>query len=109
LTTIKLLAELDNRGVQLFLDGDRLRYRAPAGVLGPGLREALSEHRLAIVDLLGQSSKADQPRQKCLSCDPRNWRDEPPNNGRVRTTCGVCGRFIGYRTTSATCLRCPPT
>jgi hypothetical protein len=31
------------------------------------------------------------------ACKREDWRDSQPANGLVRTSCGVCGTFIGYR------------
>lgn len=34
---------------------------------------------------------------RCRENDHRCWRDEKPQFGKIRTHCGLCGRFIGYR------------
>jgi hypothetical protein len=45
----ELLQRLHNAGVILTVDGDRLRYRAPAGALTPDLRAALAEMKPDLV------------------------------------------------------------
>jgi hypothetical protein len=32
-----------------------------------------------------------------MCSNPRNFIDTPTKDGRIRTTCKVCGDFIGYR------------
>ncbi len=39
---------------------------------------------------------ADPPPYRC-GCDRAGWLDSPTPDGRTRTTCGKCGRFVGYR------------
>lgn len=46
------LAELNELGVQLWLEGDRLRYRAPEGALREELRSALGQRKPEILDFL---------------------------------------------------------
>jgi hypothetical protein len=43
-----ILDELLARGVTLFLDGDRMRYRAPKGAYTPELRTLVADHRDAL-------------------------------------------------------------
>ena len=44
-----LLQLIHDAGVVLAVDGDRLRYRAPVGVMGPELRAALAELKPELV------------------------------------------------------------
>ncbi len=48
----ELLGDLTKQGVELWLEGERLRYRAPEGTLTPGLRERLTAHKAQLVTLL---------------------------------------------------------
>jgi hypothetical protein len=51
-TAEALLHELHNRGVQLFPEGDRIRYRAPRGALTPELKARLSEQKGEVLSVL---------------------------------------------------------
>src|SRR2546429_8209542 len=60
MTVAEILADLAQQGVQLWAEGDRLRYRAPKGVLTPVLRAMLSEHKAEILALLQQHPAGPQ-------------------------------------------------
>lgn len=90
----ELFACLADRGVQLYLDAGRLRFKAPVGALTKPLRDGITTYRTTIIERI--ESGASVPK-RCSYCDWRNWIDEPPKYGRIRTTCGKCGKFIGYR------------
>lgn len=92
MTFSELQAVLGGRNIVLYLEGESLRFRAPAGALTEELRFEISAHRQAILRSLQPS-----PNERCRRCDMRDWVDEPPQDGRIRTHCGRCGRFIGYR------------
>src|SRR5262249_47253425 len=51
-TTSALVEHLRSRGVRLWMDGDRLRYVAPSGVLSPDLIAMLRERKSEIGELL---------------------------------------------------------
>ncbi len=96
MTAADLLHILADCAVELYLDGDQLRFRAPAGALTPELRNEIAAHRPTIIEHLRKGTNTTAT-ASCGRCDWRNWRDDPPEDGRIRTTCGKCGRFIGYR------------
>ena len=59
MTTTKILTEVSKLGVQVWADGEQLRYRAPKGVLTPTLRAQLAENKMEILAQLRQSNNQD--------------------------------------------------
>lgn len=49
---IVLFERLTEAGVSVWLDAGALKYRAPAGALGDGLRDAVSDGRVGLMALL---------------------------------------------------------
>lgn len=98
MTADQLLEQLAGSNVRLFLDGPRLRFRAPPQALTEELRTAISAHRNEIIERLAlEDPFPESKRLPCAKCDHREWVDDPPVDGQIRTICGRCGRFIGYR------------
>jgi hypothetical protein len=54
MTPQALLAELERLNVKIFLAGDKLRINAPAGVLTPAHKEAITKHKDELVNHLTQ-------------------------------------------------------
>jgi hypothetical protein len=50
--TCPVLDELTAAGVELYLDGDRLRFRAPPGVMTEARRAQVAAHRAALIAVL---------------------------------------------------------
>ena len=53
---LNLLEGFQRRGIQLWRDGDSLRYRARMAALSVEDRKELGVHRLAILDFLAESA-----------------------------------------------------
>lgn len=56
-----VICELRRRGVELSVEGDGLRYRAPSGALTADLREALVAHKVEVLALLAQAPTEPRP------------------------------------------------
>ena len=76
MTPAELLAHLQRQGVVLWADGDRLRYKAPKGLLTPALREELTERKGEILALLRQSNAS--PSASYPSLQPTSRDGELP-------------------------------
>ena len=70
MTAAQLLAELRRLDVELWADGERLRYRAPPGVLTDALRRTLRARRLELIDVLGSDTRGGPP---LSSAQERIW------------------------------------
>jgi hypothetical protein len=78
---VDLLGTLGQAGVQLWEETGRLRYRAPAGALTPGLRQALSDRRDEVLERLRRDAEPLVP-------DPAAPHDPFPLTD-VQSTCSV--------------------
>ncbi len=67
-----LIADLMRRGVELAVNADRLRWRAPKGTVGPDELAALLRHKAEIIDLLSQRRGGGQSGPK--GDTPAAWR-----------------------------------
>jgi len=67
-----LIADLTRRGVELTVNADRLRWRAPKGTVGPEEMAAMRRHKTAIIDLLSRRQDGGQSDPK--GDTPAAWR-----------------------------------
>ena len=74
MTLDELFADLSQRRVQLWADGDQLQLRAPKGTLTPQLRAVLTERKPEILALLRRSRVADQAAFLPLTPVPRDGK-----------------------------------
>ena len=52
MTTLELISNLSSKDIEIWADGDRLRYNAPKGALTPDLRKKLAAHKSEILQTL---------------------------------------------------------
>jgi hypothetical protein len=68
----KFLLYLNSLNVKLWMDGDRLRYRAPEGVLTPDLRAQMQSFKLETVAFFHEKNLAGCFTFEPISAKPRN-------------------------------------
>ncbi len=73
---LELVNELRGNGVHLAVDGDKLQYRAPKGVLTDELKQRLANQKAEIIRLLQSEIYREGPpypdglgRVKCVYCE----------------------------------------
>ncbi|HEU4325743.1 MAG TPA: condensation domain-containing protein, partial [Roseiflexaceae bacterium] len=75
MTTLELLARLRDLGVKLWAEGDKLRFQAPKGAITPELREALAEHKEAVLAFVREIAT---PKDAPAPIQPANLGNRAP-------------------------------
>ena len=86
MTPVDLLQEVSRLGIQLELDGDGIRYKAPMGTMTPVLREGLQRYKPKLRHILmapPADVMSEEPCPVCSSQERWLWLD-----GRL--LCRVC-------------------
>jgi len=94
MTPEAIVEALKMRDVHVEVVGDKLRCRAAVGVLTPELRQALAEHKAALLRLLtvpASDDHHDRLEPRCAICGASDWR-ETPDGGRWCLPCVLNGR-----------------
>ena len=92
MTAAEAIDALSKMGVSVACPSPcRIRLTVPVGDVPSEAVALARDHKTELIDLLTQNCR---PHNK-----PENYIDAPAPNrhGWIRTTCRVCGRFIGYR------------
>ena len=55
----QILSYVRQKGVVLIADGDRIKYKAPSGIMTPELAETIKTHRQEILDILTQDRESE--------------------------------------------------
>lgn len=88
-----LLSELRARGVRLEADGERLRWRAPTGVMTVTLLRAVQAHKPVLLMLVREGARRDAQRLRAAEVI---FDGEPMRRGRdgawhAPARCYACG------------------
>ena len=68
----QIMSYVRQKKVVLIPDGDRIKYKAPPGIMTPGLAETIREHRQEILGILTQDRESDSTPSCVKPCDNRD-------------------------------------
>ncbi len=103
MTAAALLADLQARGVRLYLAGDELRYRAKAGAMTPDLAAAVQPLKPALIAFLREEEaiawRAEVMREQIPTTGPVPFLVAVLDVAPVAGVCHSCGdpfELVGY-------------
>lgn len=73
----KLIAELHQKGIEVWAEGDALRFRAPPGHLTDALRAALREQKSQLLEHLRSAPRATEEVRAAVVAPPEDARFSP--------------------------------
>ena len=82
MTLLELLSALRARDVKLWVDGERLRYSAPSGVMSSELREELAKHKATVFTFLQPTDRLPQAAHTPITKISRQQKLLPSINQR---------------------------
>ena len=77
MTTAEFIIELQRKGIELWVEADALRFRAPPGHLTEALRAGLKERKAQLLEHLRAASQSPPPVATVEAAPARSDRFEP--------------------------------
>ncbi len=118
MTAAALLADLQTRGIRLYLAGDELRYKTKPGVMTPDLAAVVKPHKSALIDLLREEAAITWRLEAAITWRLHAMREQIPERGPISflvavsgippspNTCPSCGEAFTPTGSSPRCHRC---
>jgi amino acid adenylation domain-containing protein len=82
MTLVELLSTLRTRDINLWAEGERLRYSAPSGALTPDIREELSKYKADLLAFLSETERVRRVTRAPISRISREGKLLPSINQR---------------------------
>ena len=82
MTLVELLSALYTRSINVWADGERLRYSAPLGALTPDVREELVKHKADLLTFLNETCRMQRVTWAPITKVPRETKLMPSINQR---------------------------
>lgn len=101
MSATELLTNLLQRRIQLWVEGDRLRFRAPQGTLTEALRSQLKQHKTEIIAIIEKFESAERKSLPKLVNAPEQCHEPFVLNDLQQTFAIACDQFFELGNVSA--------